>query len=167
MLLADSLGGNTKTVMIANIGPSEYNYDESLNTLWYADRAKRIKNKPIINEDPKDAQLRQYQEEIEKLRSQLQAIGKGDLSQLTAIEREEKIVYVEDDSRIKEEEEKIEKEKDQFKKNQEDQINKIKQRNDMAQEEKDKLINEVKSKAIENMRQKDEAKRLLEEYRST
>ena len=53
MLLCDSLGGNTKTVMIANIGPADYNYDESLNTLWYADRAKRIKNKPIINEDPK------------------------------------------------------------------------------------------------------------------
>ena len=64
MLLQDSLGGNTKTVMIANVGPADYNYDETLNTLWYAQRAKKIKNKPRINEDPKDALLRQYQEEI-------------------------------------------------------------------------------------------------------
>ena len=59
-LLQDSLGGNTKTVMIANVGPSEYNYDETINTLRYASRAKNIKNKPRINEDPKDALLREY-----------------------------------------------------------------------------------------------------------
>ena len=51
--LQDSLGGNTKTVMIANIGPADYNYDETLSTLRYANRAKNIKNKPRINEDPK------------------------------------------------------------------------------------------------------------------
>lgn len=57
-LLQDALGGNTKTVMIANIGPAEYNYEESMSTLRYANRAKNIKNKPHINEDPKDAMLR-------------------------------------------------------------------------------------------------------------
>ena len=67
-MLQDSLGGNTKTVMIANVGPSEYNYDETINTLRYASRAKNIKNKPRINEDPKDALLREYQEEITKLK---------------------------------------------------------------------------------------------------
>ena len=41
-LLQDSLGGNTKTVMIANIGPADYNYDETMNTLRYASRAKNI-----------------------------------------------------------------------------------------------------------------------------
>lgn len=70
-LLQDSLGGNTKTVMIANIGPADYNYDESVSTLRYASRAKYITNKPRINEDPKDAMIRQYQEEIEQLRSDL------------------------------------------------------------------------------------------------
>jgi len=70
-LLQDSLGGNTKTVMIANIGPADYNFDETLNTLRYASRAKNIKNKPRINEDPKDALLREYQDEITKLRDQL------------------------------------------------------------------------------------------------
>ena len=57
-LLMNSLGGNSKTVMIANIGPSETNYDESICTLRYANQAKNIKNKPIINEDPKDTKLR-------------------------------------------------------------------------------------------------------------
>lgn len=46
----DSLGGNTKTVMVANMGPADWNYDESLSTLRYANRAKNIKNKPRINE---------------------------------------------------------------------------------------------------------------------
>ncbi|KAA0149383.1 hypothetical protein FNF27_03343 [Cafeteria roenbergensis] len=76
-LLQDSLGGNTKTVMIANCGPAGYNYDETLSTLRYADRAKRIKNKPKINEDPKDAMLREFQEEIERLRTELEARSKG------------------------------------------------------------------------------------------
>ena len=63
-LLQNSLGGNAKTVMCANCGPADYNYDETLSTLRYANRAKNIKNKPKINEDPKDAMLREYQEEI-------------------------------------------------------------------------------------------------------
>lgn len=55
----------------ANIGPADFNYDETLNTLRYASRAKRIKNKARINEDPKDALLRQFQKEIEELKRQL------------------------------------------------------------------------------------------------
>jgi len=76
-LLQNSLGGNAKTVMCANAGPADYNYDETLSTLRYANRAKNIKNKPKINEDPKDAMLREYQEEIKRLKSQLEAAGKG------------------------------------------------------------------------------------------
>eukprot|EP00350_Pseudokeronopsis_sp_OXSARD2_P007835 CAMPEP_0170540980 /NCGR_PEP_ID=MMETSP0211-20121228/853_1 /TAXON_ID=311385 /ORGANISM="Pseudokeronopsis sp., Strain OXSARD2" /LENGTH=152 /DNA_ID=CAMNT_0010843555 /DNA_START=750 /DNA_END=1208 /DNA_ORIENTATION=- len=76
-LLQDSLGGNTKTVMIANVGPADYNYDETMNSLRYASRAKNIQNKPKINEDPKDALLREYQDEITKLRNQLQALQNG------------------------------------------------------------------------------------------
>lgn len=52
-LLQDSLGGNTKTIMIAAISPADYNYEETLSTLRYANRAKNIKNTPKINEDPK------------------------------------------------------------------------------------------------------------------
>ncbi|XP_070366950.1 kinesin-like protein KIF17 isoform X7 [Equus asinus] len=82
-LLQDSLGGNTKTLMMACLSPADNNYDETLSTLRYANRAKNIKNKPRINEDPKDALLREYQEEIKKLKAILaQQMSPGDLSAL-------------------------------------------------------------------------------------
>ena len=59
-ILQDSLGGNTKTCMIANISPVDYNFEETLSTLRYADWAKHIQNKPVINTDPKDALLKEY-----------------------------------------------------------------------------------------------------------
>uniref|UniRef100_A0A8D3C7M9 Kinesin-like protein n=1 Tax=Scophthalmus maximus TaxID=52904 RepID=A0A8D3C7M9_SCOMX len=71
-LLQDSLGGNARTVMVANIGPASYNVEETLTTLRYSNRAKNIKNKPRINEDPKDALLREFQEQIAMLKAQLQ-----------------------------------------------------------------------------------------------
>ncbi|CAO2643072.1 Kinesin-like protein KIF3A [Lemmus lemmus] len=77
-LLQDSLGGNSKTMMCANIGPADYNYDETISTLRYANRAKNIKNKARINEDPKDALLRQFQKEIEELKKKLE---EGNFSQ--------------------------------------------------------------------------------------
>jgi kinesin family member 17 len=54
--------------MIAALSPADYNYDETVSTLRYASRAKSIKNKPIVNEDPKDALLKQYEDEIQKLK---------------------------------------------------------------------------------------------------
>jgi len=60
---------------VANLGPADYNYDESISTLRYANRAKNIKNKARINEDPKDALLRQLQEEMERLKKQLENGG--------------------------------------------------------------------------------------------
>jgi hypothetical protein len=74
-LLQDSLGGNAKTVMLTAVSPADYNFDETLSTLRYANRAKNIKNKPKINEDPKDALLRQFQDEIARLQELLQAKG--------------------------------------------------------------------------------------------
>ena len=76
-LLQDSLGGNTKTVMIAACSPADYNYEETLSTLRYAARAKAIKNKPKVNEDPKDALLKQYEEEIKKLKDMLDRMNSG------------------------------------------------------------------------------------------
>ncbi|KPP60683.1 kinesin-like protein KIF17-like, partial [Scleropages formosus] len=70
-LLQDSLGGNTRTLMVACLSPADNNYEETLSTLRYAHRAKSIQNRPRINEDPKDALLRQYQEEIKQLRALL------------------------------------------------------------------------------------------------
>ena len=72
-LLQDSLGGNARTVMVANLGPASYNYEESVTTLRFANRAKNIKNKPRINEDPKDALLREFQQEIARLKAQIKA----------------------------------------------------------------------------------------------
>ena len=89
-LLQDSLGGNSKTAMIANIGPADYNFDESISTLRYANRAKNIKNKAKINEDPKDALLRQFQKEIEELRKQLQ--NGSDYESGSESESEEEVV---------------------------------------------------------------------------
>jgi len=57
--------------MIAALSPADYNYDETLSTLRYASRAKAIKNKPKINEDPKDALLKEYEDEIKKLKEML------------------------------------------------------------------------------------------------
>lgn len=70
-LLQDSLGGNTKTVLVAAISPADYNFEETVSTLRFANRAKNIKNKPKVNLDPKDAKLQEYRDEIEKLRQQL------------------------------------------------------------------------------------------------
>ena len=61
--------------MVACLSPADNNYDETLSTLRYANRAKNIKNKPKINEDPKDAMLREYQEEIQKLKMMLETQG--------------------------------------------------------------------------------------------
>lgn len=71
-LLQDSLGGNSKTVMCATISPSDINYMETISTLRYASRAKNIQNRMRVNEEPKDALLRHFQEEIARLRKQLE-----------------------------------------------------------------------------------------------
>ncbi len=70
-LLKDNLGGNSKTVMVATISPAADNYEETLSTLRYADRAKRIVNHAIINEDPNNRIIRELREEVEQLREQL------------------------------------------------------------------------------------------------
>jgi uncharacterized membrane protein YukC len=64
-------------VMIAAISPADFNYDETLTTLRYASRAKMIKNKPRVNQDPKDALLKQYEDEIQKLRDIIEQSKKG------------------------------------------------------------------------------------------
>ncbi|XP_037698416.1 kinesin-like protein KIF13A isoform X6 [Choloepus didactylus] len=70
-LLKDNLGGNSQTSMIATISPAADNYEETLSTLRYADRAKRIVNHAVVNEDPNARVIRELREEVEKLREQL------------------------------------------------------------------------------------------------
>ncbi|GBE79083.1 kinesin-domain-containing protein [Sparassis crispa] len=70
-LLKDSLGGNSKTAMIAAISPADVQYEETLSTLRYADQAKKIKNKAIVNEDPNAKLVRELKEELEMLRARV------------------------------------------------------------------------------------------------
>lgn len=70
-LLQDSLGGNSLTLMIACISPADYNFEETLSTLRYADRARKIKNKPIVNFDPKTAEINRLNAKIQELRMKL------------------------------------------------------------------------------------------------
>ncbi|XP_046565118.1 LOW QUALITY PROTEIN: kinesin-like protein KIF28P [Haliotis rubra] len=70
-LLKNALGGNSKTIMIAAVSPADINYDESLSTLRYADRAKQIKTTASVNEDPTEKLIRELQEENEKLKAAL------------------------------------------------------------------------------------------------
>mmetsp|Transcript_26758 Transcript_26758/g.64880 ORF Transcript_26758/g.64880 Transcript_26758/m.64880 type:complete len:1698 (+) Transcript_26758:95-5188(+) len=77
-LLQDSLGGNSQTLMIACVSPSDTNFDETLNTLKYANRARNIKNKPVINRDPMAAKIEQMSKRIKDLEAALVASGAGD-----------------------------------------------------------------------------------------
>ncbi|XP_072394282.1 chromosome-associated kinesin KIF4 [Diabrotica undecimpunctata] len=74
-LLKDSLGGNSITLMIACVSPADYNLEETISTLRYADRAKKIKNKPIVNQDPQAAEINMLKKTIQQLR--LQILGQG------------------------------------------------------------------------------------------
>ncbi|XP_043489951.1 kinesin-like protein unc-104 isoform X3 [Polistes fuscatus] len=74
-LLRENLGGNSKTAMIAAISPADINYDETLSTLRYADRAKQIVCKAVVNEDANAKLIRELKEEIQKLRELLKQEG--------------------------------------------------------------------------------------------
>lgn len=153
-LLQDSLGGNSKTIMVATIGPASYNYEESLTTLRYANRAKNIKNRPKINEDPKDAMLRQFQDEIERLKSLINNKGgaggqsqgqsrKGRRRRREVNEDGEVIEYGDDDTQdveeyMKREQEKLKEEKQM-----------ILNDKSLIAEEKEKYMQEIKIKEEE------------------
>ncbi|XP_019174757.1 PREDICTED: kinesin-like protein KIN-4A isoform X2 [Ipomoea nil] len=79
-LLQDSLGGNSRTVMIACISPADINAEETLNTLKYANRARNIQNKPIINRDPLSNEMLKMRQQLEYLQAELCARGGGSLS---------------------------------------------------------------------------------------
>ena len=70
-MLQDNLGGNSKTVMVATVSPSADSYEETLSTLRYADRAKRIVNHAVVNEDPNARIIRELREEVDMLRQML------------------------------------------------------------------------------------------------
>ena len=140
-LLQDSLGGNTKTVMIANVGPSGYNYDETLSTLKYANSAKNIKNDVRINEDPKDALLRKFQEEIKVLRQQLAKNITGEGGQII-----EHVIEEEDPEEM---EEKLRQETEKMKRKFDEEKAQIYKKKNMLEQEKKALLKVIEEKQKE------------------
>lgn len=66
-LSSDSLGGNSHTLMIACVSPADSNMEETINTLRYADRARKIKNKPVVNVDPRAAEMNRLKQQVQKM----------------------------------------------------------------------------------------------------
>ncbi|KAK2835974.1 hypothetical protein Q5P01_016458 [Channa striata] len=82
-LLRENLGGNSRTAMVAALSPADINYDETLSTLRYADRAKQIRCNAVINEDPNNRLVRELKEEVSRLKELLYAQGLGDIIEMT------------------------------------------------------------------------------------
>ncbi len=139
--------------MVATIGPASYNYDESLTTLRYASRAKSIKNKPKINEDPKDALLRQFQEEIARLKKIMDSKGGSGVKSSRKSKKNRRRKGGEDGDEGGEENE----EED----NQEDIENYMKQEQEKLDSEKKKIVNdqsliaEEKTELLHNLQEKE------------
>uniref|UniRef100_A0A9J8B3A6 Kinesin-like protein n=2 Tax=Cyprinus carpio TaxID=7962 RepID=A0A9J8B3A6_CYPCA len=70
-LLQDSLGGNSHTLMIACVSPADSNIEETINTLRYADRARKIKNKPVLNVDPRAVEMKRLRQQVQELQVML------------------------------------------------------------------------------------------------
>ncbi|XP_034091647.1 kinesin-like protein KIF1A isoform X11 [Gymnodraco acuticeps] len=84
-LLRENLGGNSRTAMVAALSPADINYDETLSTLRYADRAKQIRCNAVINEDPNNRLVRELKEEVFRLKDLLCSQGLGDIIDLTNV----------------------------------------------------------------------------------
>ncbi|KAK7471223.1 hypothetical protein VKT23_002632 [Stygiomarasmius scandens] len=98
-LLKDSLGGNSKTAMIAAISPADY--EETLSTLRYADQAKKIKNKAVVNEDPNAKLVRELKEELEMLRARVSSSAGEDTFDPKVPPEKQKVTYQTKDGQIK------------------------------------------------------------------
>ncbi|KAF1376856.1 hypothetical protein PFLUV_G00215780 [Perca fluviatilis] len=157
-LLQDSLGGNAKTVMVATLGPAPQHYDETLTTLRYANRAKNIQNQPRVNEDPKDALLREFQLEIARLRAQLNHRKWRSKQKKEQVDGEG--WEGDGDEETEGEEEEVEKEAEEYVKLQEQRLEREKQdiREDqfMLAEEKQRLLGE-KERMMGDLRKEQEA----------
>ncbi|XP_035295173.1 kinesin-like protein KIF1A isoform X7 [Cricetulus griseus] len=92
-LLRENLGGNSRTAMVAALSPADINYDETLSTLRYADRAKQIRCNAIINEDPNNKLIRELKDEVTRLRDLLYAQGLGDITDTNTVPGGPKYVF--------------------------------------------------------------------------
>uniref|UniRef100_A0A671MXD6 Kinesin motor domain-containing protein n=1 Tax=Sinocyclocheilus anshuiensis TaxID=1608454 RepID=A0A671MXD6_9TELE len=90
-LLQDSLGGNSHTLMIACVSPADSNIEETINTLRYADRARKIKNKPILNVDPRAVEMKRLRQQVQELQVMLLHARGGVAPVLTGSEPAENV----------------------------------------------------------------------------
>ena len=153
-LLQDSLGGNTKTVMIACCSPADYNYEETLSTLRYASRAKHIQNKPHVNEDPKDALLRQYEVEIKQLREMIAKIAKGEGTAAEMKEMEDLKKSIGGNNNA------ISAEQLQKSPHGDSKVKQLEAEKEMLHEDKQKIENELKEREQEFLTEKERRKQL-------
>lgn len=157
-LLQDSLGGNARTVMVANIGPASYNFEETITTLRYANRAKNIKNKPKINEDPKDALLREFQEEIGRLKRELEKRGGSGAGSKKVKRRRQKENGETEEIEEEGEEGSEQSAEDKIKLEQarlEEDKKALQENHSMMAEEKEKLMGEIQKKAQQLKKQQE------------
>nr|XP_015816718.2 kinesin family member 4 isoform X2 [Nothobranchius furzeri] len=103
-LLQDSLGGNSHTLMIACISPADSNMEETINTLRYADRARKIKNKPIVNVDPRAAEMSRLKQQVQELQVMLLHARGGVAPVLSGPESAEKVTKLLERNRVLEDE---------------------------------------------------------------
>uniref|UniRef100_A0A1Q3G2R5 Kinesin-like protein n=1 Tax=Culex tarsalis TaxID=7177 RepID=A0A1Q3G2R5_CULTA len=156
-LLQDSLGGNSKTVMCASVSPADSNYVETISTLRYACRAKSIQNLAHINDEPKDALLRHFQEEIKELKRQLE---EGIFANGLGTDEDEEEEEPDEVEEIEDDDEEQEKEKSERKE---------KHRREKAKEKKEKADAEkelMEKKAKENEQEISRAKSEQDQLRA-
>nr|XP_061806287.1 kinesin-like protein KIF3C [Nerophis lumbriciformis] len=159
-LLQDSLGGNAKTVMVATLGPAPQHYDETLTTLRYANRAKNIQNQPRVNEDPKDALLREFQREIARLRAQLNHRKWRSKQKKERQEDEGSDRDGDEDTECEDGEEEVEKEAEEYMKQEEQRLEReteaIRGDRSLLADEKQRLLGE-KERMMGDLRKEQEA----------
>ncbi|XP_062867429.1 kinesin family member 4 [Trichomycterus rosablanca] len=110
-LLQDSLGGNSHTLMIACISPADSNIEETINTLRYADRARKIKNKPVLNVDPRATEMKRLKQQVQELQVMLLHARGGVAPVLSGSEQGENVSkIVERNRRLQEENSKLSRE---------------------------------------------------------
>ncbi len=94
-ILQNALGGNSKTVMICALSPASINYEETLSTLRYADRAKKIQNKAVVNESEQDKLIRMLKEENLDLKKLIEDLNKKIMSNNGVLDDTDKQQFLE------------------------------------------------------------------------
>ncbi|KAH7822855.1 kinesin 3 [Monocercomonoides exilis] len=171
-MLQDSLGGNSKTIMIAAMSPASSNYDEGVSTLQYADRAKQIKNKPVVNESETDKLIKELRAQLEQLQQQLAAGGSSLPSNGDGSLEGEQQAKTEEQAKIDEEIQKMQQDLEETKRKFAESETETKQMEEQLQGEKAKydimkqnLLAE-KEKAMLRKQQREEEEAALQAARS-